>query len=246
MSQELPFERIKQVHDKYKYTVSGYVRNMQLLEIPESIILVILLFYYNTIESSILTDDECDKLLSLFDAQNKFQELGNYSYKLIYKGTRDGTEITHFVSKCHRKTNLLCIISTDDGNVFGGYTAMGWRNVNYSTYIDEKAFLFSIRSSKNYPPKIFNAIKEKVTIRTEMSFYCLFDINYAIWIKQTGTGGGCYPIRSFERPQHKFYFLGMDSSDDEDENNLDYDEVKEFSLSELEVFQIDHQLSKKE
>ena len=237
MSQGLPFERLKHILSKYKDTVSGYIRAMKKLQIPESITVVILLFYYNAIESSILTDTECDKLLSLFDEQNKFKNLGNYSYKLIYKGTRDGTEMSHFVSRCYDKPNLLCIISTNDGNVFGGYTAKGWHPGKFKV-IDERAFLFSIRSCKGSSPQIFNAIKGKVTIRTEVSFYCLFDINYAIWINAAGTGGGCYPPKAFERPPNKFYLLGSDSSDDENENELDYDFIKEFRLSELEVFQL--------
>ena len=53
-------------------------------EIPEDITSIILLFYcYSTINSEILTNEETDKLLQLFDEYNKFKHLGNYSCKWI-------------------------------------------------------------------------------------------------------------------------------------------------------------------
>ena len=234
MSLSLPFERTKHIHGKYKHTVSGYVRMMQILQIPESIQLVILLFYYNAIESSILTDNECDKLLSLFDEQNKFNDLGNYSYKLIYKGTGYGTEMSNFVSRCYEKPNLLCIISATNGDVFGGYTAKGWKK-EFGGIADSKAFLFLIRSSKGHGAQIMNAIKDATTIRTMTSFYCVFGTNYAIWIHDHGMTGGCYLMESFEQPSYGGNLAG--DITDEDEDWTDGPEAS-FHVLELEVFQL--------
>ena len=154
MSLNLPFERIKHIDTKYKCAVSGYLRN-QILKIPESILLVILLFYYNSIESSILTDAECDKLLSLFEQENVLKNLKNCSYKLLFKGTRDGFKSKTFYEKCNKK-NTLCIIHTERNYVFGGYTSISWRrtngNIEYET--DLSAFLFVIRSSKRAEAKV--------------------------------------------------------------------------------------------
>ena len=50
MSASLPFERLKNIDTKHKFAVAGYIRNTQKSEIPESIQLIILLFYYATIE----------------------------------------------------------------------------------------------------------------------------------------------------------------------------------------------------
>ena len=107
MSLSLPFERIKHIHDKYMHIVSGYIRNIQTKEIPESIKLEILLFYYNTFESSILTDNECIyKLLSLFEEQSVLKHLTDYSYRLIFRGTRDGFKSQTFYDKCNKKHTL--------------------------------------------------------------------------------------------------------------------------------------------
>ena len=118
MSQGLSFERFKHIQSKYKHDVCGCLNSW----IPESLELIILLFYYISIELSILTDNECNKLLSLFEQESKFKDLGNYSYKLIFRQTRYGKELSEFKSRCHGKTNVLCSISTECGNVFGGYT----------------------------------------------------------------------------------------------------------------------------
>ena len=155
MSLSLPFERLKRIDTKYKNAVSGYVRNVQTAEIPESIQLIILLFYYNIIDSSILTNEECDKLLSIFDQQNTLKNLGLYACKLLFKGTRDGFITTTFYTKCH-KPHTFSIIHTPQNNVFGGYTSIAWKRTIGGKYeTDPSAFIFRIRSNKNSNPKIF-------------------------------------------------------------------------------------------
>ena len=207
-----------------------------MLEIPESVLLVILLFYYNSIESSILTDNECDKLLSLFEEQNKFEDLGQYSYKLIYNSHKDGKTMKEFVERCHGKPNLLCIVYTTKNNVFGGYTSKGWTTDSF-TIQDDDAFIFSIRSSKNYPPKIFNAIKGTKTLQNSSHFYCIFGSGYAIWIGYDGTYGGCYKPSTFETPEHRNYFTGNEIVDNGKSNYNDYT-MSEFTTNEVEVFQL--------
>ena len=157
MSVSLPFERIKHINDKYLHIVFGYIHNIQTKEIPESIKLVILLFYYSTLESSILRDNECDKLLSLFEQENVFKHLRNYSYKLLFRGTRDGFKTKTFYEKCNKK-HTLCIIYTPQKNVFGGYTSIPWNRIDGSStkYLsDPSAFIFKIRSEDEFNPKIF-------------------------------------------------------------------------------------------
>ena len=209
MSLRLPFDRIKRIKNKDKCLVWGYLRTSNQSSIPESIISVILLFYYNTIDTSILNDQECETLLKLFESENKFKDLGNYSYKLVYKRSRDGYEGKHFKDKVHDKQNVLCLISIQNGNVFGGYTATGWPKSGDGTIIDEKAFIFSIRSSAKYAPAIFNAKSNTAkTLRYEPSFYCMFGDGCSIWLHGEGAEcgrGSCYPPTEFVEPPHSDY-----------------------------------------
>ena len=95
MSESLPFERVKRIIISVN-TQYLAICNIQISQIPESILSVILLFYYNTIESSILTDKECDELLTLFEQKNVFKNVDYDSYKLLFKGTRDGFKADAF------------------------------------------------------------------------------------------------------------------------------------------------------
>ena len=215
MSECLAFDRVKSINDKHKHLVSGYMRKYVglILDIPESIILVILLFYYDIIGSSILTDKENDILLSLFEKQNKFQHLDNYSYNLIYKRTRDGLKESDFKSRCHDKKNLLCILLDGRGNVFGGYTSIGWQGGSIRRADkDHEAFLFTIRSTQNFNPEIFNADTDEYRsqIIVRQGYYCWFGEHAAIWLRDLDGSGACNNVLGFEKPSNREYLNGTD------------------------------------
>lgn len=226
MAEALPFERLKHINDKYVMTVSGYFRKISVESVPESVKLVVLLFYYNCIDSSILRLDENDKLLELFASQNKFKDLGNYEYKLIYKASRDGQKGIIFQALVHGEQNILCIISTGD-NVFGGYTSVGWPIHNDGKQIkDNKAFIFSIRSSKDWPPAIFNIIQDKVALSIQHGHHCVFGNHFCIFLNNFGQGGGLSPT-SYEPAKHYDYLFGGR------ETNLG-----DVDIEDVEVFQL--------
>ena len=63
---------------------------------------------------------------------------------LLYKGTRDGFRASDFHSRCDEKGPTICIIKSDNGNTFGGYTDLSWKQIN--TYIpgDSRSFIFQL------------------------------------------------------------------------------------------------------
>ena len=79
MSSNVPFQRVKHIPIKSKDLIMGYIRTIE-TRIPDAVKLIILLFYYNIIKSSILTDEESDTLLRLCEEKNKFKDLPNYSF----------------------------------------------------------------------------------------------------------------------------------------------------------------------
>eukprot|EP01084_Bolivina_argentea_P018138 33818_1 len=156
-------ERLKYINVGYvamKHIVSGYIRSNQCLNelhIPDSIASIILLFYFNPIESTILTDNECDMLLLLFVDQKKLQ-MFNSNYKLLYRASRDGYTVDEFFDKCDKKNNIFCIIQSSENNVFGGFTSLGWDRLlkDSATYTtDNKAFIYLIRSTQKFKPQLF-------------------------------------------------------------------------------------------
>ena len=205
-------------------------------DIPESIQIVILLFYYNTIESTILSNEERDKLLTLFDEHNKFKDLEPFSFNLLYKCSRDGWNEKNFKNKCHGIPNLLVIIHNDKDIVFGGYTSTGWsadKSQSYSEYgsreEDTNAFLFCIRNNNDdHLPKIFNASKDHGgALRNQKGYYCMFGFDCAIWVFPkdfaANVGSTSY-YTSYSKVPKKYYFIAGQS------NNTKVMDIEVFSL----------------
>lgn len=107
---------------------------------------MIILFYINILNSSILTSKEENNLIESLYQCNKFKlpNLRNFCPDLIYRITSQS--ISGLRNKCQNRQRLLCLIKTKNGEVFGGYTSYGWRKVNFggSHLYDSKAFLFSV------------------------------------------------------------------------------------------------------
>lgn len=238
MSTSLPFERVKKIKLSYKCVVYGFVRNCQSLfdskkayyQIPENVIYAILLFYYDIIESSILSENESDILIKLFKEYNKFDDLGNYHFNLIFRGSRDGFDESSFVSQCHDRQNLLIIIENDKNTVFGAYTSTGWKGTNPSSLNeteDKNAFLFVIRTSENLKAIIVNPEKNRCgsIIASYNGYYCYFGRSF--WLKSNcdnykGSGSTLSTYNSFKPPDAKYFqCIGTD-----------------FMVRDFEVFQL--------
>ena len=87
--------------------------------------------------------------------------------KLLYRGSRDGdrTETCHKL--CDNKQNVLIIIQSSIGCIFGGYSKIGFKVSNKAEYlVDNNCFLFSYEFKK-----IFPSIKDKPNI-CHISSYC--------------------------------------------------------------------------
>ena len=70
----------------------------------------------------------------------------------IYRATEDGDKAETFHRICDGNTNIIVLIKTKDGKKFGGFTSIGFSNINQSV-LDETAFVFSIDKREIYPNK---------------------------------------------------------------------------------------------
>lgn len=109
-----------------------------------------------------MNEKEKKSLIQLLTSNDKF--IGNQG-NLLYRKSTDGRygEESFVKNKYENKKDILCIIESDDGNVFGGYCSCGFKPVKEGDNIqigDDKAYIFGIRSNKGYDPIISN-IKEK-------------------------------------------------------------------------------------
>ncbi len=71
------------------------------------------------------------------------------TYKLLYKGSRDGDGANDFHSKCDEAEKTLIIVEDNYGNRFGGFTTQDWGG-QYLQKKDDEAFIFSIDKKKVY------------------------------------------------------------------------------------------------
>ena len=105
----------------------------------------------NDISKIISSTDEIQFIFNYIrktDVNFKFNTI-----KLLYRGSKDGDEANKCHDKCDNKNNILIIIKSDRGNIFGGYSKIGFKTSNEAQYlIDNNCFLFSYDLKKIFPP----------------------------------------------------------------------------------------------
>ena len=72
--------------------------------------------------------------------------------KLLYRGSRDGDRTKNCHQLCDNKQNVLIIMQSDTGHIFGGYSKIGFKTKNIPEWkLDNNCFLFSLDLKKIYP-----------------------------------------------------------------------------------------------
>lgn len=232
MSYTISFGRLKSIHETHKRIVSRYIR-LTRKSVPGVIHSLILLFYYESIPSSILTESESDTLSTILRARDQrlfhydFPSGSYFEYKLIYSSSLHGIGEDIFKQKCHREEHLLCLIQTDNGNVFGGYTIRGWGMIHHTRQsdVDGEAFTFLIRSNRNYPPTLFDCVVPDMALYQQSGFYMMFghaDV-CAFYIEGSGMRGGCSGNSPVYEPYPNPYYLTGS---------------RDFGIVSVEVFQL--------
>jgi hypothetical protein len=104
------------------------------------------------IDSKILKAGEKEILLGWLPKKYQSRKL-----KLIFRASKKGFSSAAFHSKCDNKAPTLVVVKAKSGNVFGGFTTVGWGMSN--TYrFDKYSFIFLLRrkdkkKKKNKPVK---------------------------------------------------------------------------------------------
>jgi hypothetical protein len=79
-----------------------------------------------------------------------FKDFDTKSWRLLYRGTRDGFGSSNFHSKCDQQSNTVTIVLTTDGYIFGGFTPLAWDSSGtYKADNTGKSFLFSLTNPRN-------------------------------------------------------------------------------------------------
>ena len=71
--------------------------------------------------------------------------------KLIYRGTRDGSDCNSFHNKCDNQGPTLILCKNEKGNIFGGFASISWTSDNQYHKVDE-SFLFTLTNIHGTAP----------------------------------------------------------------------------------------------
>jgi hypothetical protein len=97
-------------------------------------------------DSLILDDYQIDDLIELCEFPKTF------SFKLLYRATRDGFKASDFHRLCDDHSGTLVVIKSQNNYIFGGYTSQTWNHCGtHKTFVDE--FLFSLTNPSSKPTK---------------------------------------------------------------------------------------------
>ena len=144
--------------------------------------------------------------------------------KLLFRGSRDGDRTKTCHELCDNKQNVLIIMKSETGYIFGGYSKVGFKvNNNLSYKIDNNCFLFSLNLKKIYPVINDKQVICHIRVNVGLCFYdCLAFYDYFMSKKKS------YNIRS----NIKEYFNGLENKYEMNGGQND------FKYQELEVFQL--------
>jgi hypothetical protein len=119
-----------------------------------------------------------------------FNEFGNKTYRLLYRGSRDGFDSVHFHANVDGHSNTVTIIETTKGFIFGGFMKCVWDSSNsWKADDSQKSFLFTMKNPHSIPAR-------KLSLTPNMKQYAMYcwTADPLIWFGNGGAIGisaGC-------------------------------------------------------
>ncbi len=232
---QVEFKKIANIRQKDKDIVNGFIKEVQTLFPEDNPYYIIadlikhlcLLYFHHKINSKLLTDEEQTIFMKLLRDNNKFG-FDEYEWKLIYRASNDGLDENIAKEKYEGEKNLVALIHTENDNIFGGYTSVGWRHATTESGLydkDEKAFCFSIRSSKGHKAVIRNVIKSRhhEAMFSRSGYYLIW--NGKIYLNGSKNTADLYNYGEYEACKSEYDFTG----------GL---RIQQAKIKDIEVFQL--------
>ena len=198
-----------------------------------------------------IIDTRVSRIISESLSQNFEEELlqtkglNGRKWALLYRGSRDGFRASDFHSRCDGWPNTLTIVKSKSGNIFGGYTIIPWKSIEYDENngyeYDNSAFIFSLVNKENRP-----LIFEHTTITENIEEYIA---RGSVWSSSNNGPifGGSHDLYICDRSNinknsysnlgftytHPDYPIGSKKS------STTLAGIQYFTVNEIEVFQIE-------
>jgi hypothetical protein len=151
------------------------------------------------------------------------------TFRLLYRGSRDGFQATAFHSRCDGHRNTVSFIISKNDSIFGGYTPLAWSSSGgWASDASLQSFVFTIKNPHNLPAQIFKQKKEE---------YAIYDVS-----THGPTFGSNHDFRvfdPFESATRNYSDLGNTYTND---TGIGANKVltgeSSFGIKEIEVFEV--------
>jgi len=174
---------------------------------------------FSPIKSKILDISEIDLVIDWIKSNNNNNKLDDFSFKLLYRASRDGDSSSTFHKLCDEKGPTVIFIKNEDNFRYGAFTSISWKN-NNKYEPDSYSFLFSLTNKEKY------LLKNK-------------NDNFAISHSKNGPGFGygerdlyipdnCFTNKEFKCYSNSFQF----------DNEKMYGEKESFFVRDYEVYSV--------
>lgn len=152
-------------------------------------------------------------------------------WKLLYRASRDGFQVDSFHKKCDGILNVLTVVKSSNGNVFGGYSDVAWDKSGVNK-IDNNAFIFSLTNFSKKAIKIecINGQPAIYCVSTNGPVFGCSSIGYDLFISDNSNTGGTSSSSLGYMYKHPDYEKGTN------EANTFLAGSNKFVVSEIEIF----------
>jgi hypothetical protein len=167
-----------------------------------------------------------------------FAEFRRESFKILWRGSRDGFKAKEFHRRCDGHVNTLTVILDTNWNIFGGFTPVEWesrvytgkwgeRNNCWKADDSQKSFLFTLKNPHNIPARGF-ALKAEMK---DQAILC--DSERGPWFYGFGVFDNC------NASTKSWTSLGTAYTNDTGlDGNIVFTGSALFQVTEIEVFEI--------
>jgi uncharacterized coiled-coil protein SlyX len=158
-----------------------------------------------------------------------FAEFRGKSFKLLWRGSRDGFGALDFHGRCDGHKNTLTLIQDTEGNIFGGFTPVKWElRTGWKADPSLKSFLFTLKNPHNFPGAKF-ALKAK---EKDQAIIC--DSSCGPHFCDIGVSGNC----NQNTDSYADYFGHSYANDTGLDGQTFFTGSREFTVKEIEMFEI--------
>jgi hypothetical protein len=92
------------------------------------------------------------------------------SFKLLWRGSRDGFQVDQFHDRCDSRPYTLTLILDTDGNIFGGFTPVMWGDKDACEWTPDETkltFIFTLKNPDDGKPRTKDDIAQRIYYATD-------------------------------------------------------------------------------